>query len=181
VDKEGAKTREKELSPWTERQGVVSFVILIVLCLSFYTLGIFVGRWSSNNTSSQITNNPAMAASMRYNGANAGANETAKDKTSEEKPIIEPKNSFLPSNSEKYSVQVASPNSQEEADKIVEKLRKIGLDSVHVIAPQPNSVAQFYIVRVGPYDVDTARQVAEELQNDHNFRGVQVMPKQTKP
>lgn len=180
MDKEGVKTREKELSPWTERQGVVSFVILIVLCLSFYTLGIFVGRWSSNNTTVQATNNPVMAASMRYSGASAETNEVAKDKT-EEKSIVEPKNSFLPSNSEKYSVQVASPDNQEEADKIVEKLRKIGLDSVHVIAPQPNSVAQFYIVRVGPYDVDTARQVAEELQNDHNFRGVQVMPKQTKP
>ncbi len=187
MDKERGQTRERELSPWTERQGVISFVVLIILCLSFYTLGIFVGRWSNNNAVATVnvsantlptnlpSNNPA-SSSLRL-GSSAAGNNTKDTSQASEKPFSEQKKDFLSSNSEKYSVQVASPTTQEEADQIVEKLRKIGLDSVHIISPQPNSVAQFYAVRVGPYDVDTARQVAEELQRDHNFKNVQVMPR----
>jgi len=178
VDKERARTRERELAPWTERQGVISFVILLILCLSFYVLGIFVGRWSNsvstanaaNAISLNTTNTPN--PSKRLEPSNAAA-ENATEAT--EKPVLEQKKDFLPNNSEKYYIQVTSAPSQEEADKVVEKLRKVGIDSVHVVAPQANSVAQFYVVKVGPYDVDTARQVAEELQQEHNFKGIQVM------
>lgn len=184
MDKERGQTRERELSPWTERQGVISFVVLIILCLSFYTLGIFVGRWSSSNAVTTASSLPANSlsantsanSSLRLGSSTPAANSKDTSQTAE-KPFTEQKKDFLSSNSEKYSVQVASPTTQEEADHIVEKLRKIGLESVHIISPQPNSVAQFYAVRVGPYDVDTARQVAEELQRDHNFKNVQVMPR----
>lgn len=186
MDKERGQTRERELSPWTERQGVISFVVLIILCLSFYTLGIFVGRWSTNNSaaianslptnslSTNVATNPSLRLGSSTSTPAANPKETPQPA---EKPFTEQKKDFLASNSEKYSVQVASPTTQEEADHIVEKLRKIGLDSVHIVSPQPNSVAQFFAVRVGPYDVDTARQVAEELQKDHNFKNVQVMPR----
>lgn len=173
MDKERGRTREKELPPWTEFQGVVSFVVLLILCLSFYVLGIFVGRWSNNPSTTSAYSAPVdkeIDPSKRLD-------PTKEDSASNEKSFIDPKKDFLPDNKEKYYIQVASASSQEDSDKIVEKLRKIKIDSVHVIAPQPNSVAQFYVVRVGPYDVDTARQVAEELQQEHNFKGIQVMPK----
>lgn len=186
MDKERGRTRERELPPWTEFQGVVSFVILLILCLSFYVLGIFVGRASNSGSSTTSAHSVSLGASfldVKNKETNPSkrldpslASETT-DKA--EKIFIEQKKDFLPDNSEKYYIQVASASSQEESDKIVGKLRKIKIDSVHVLAPQPNSVAQFYVVRVGPYDVDTARQVAEELQQEHSFKGIQVMPKPT--
>lgn len=175
MDKERERTRERELSPWTERQGVFSFVILLVLCLSFYVLGIFVGRWSNNKVTAtaNVTSVDPPNPSKRLDPT--VANQVTPKAT--EPPLIEQKKDFLPNNTEKYYIQVASVSSQEEADKIVEKLRKAKMDSVHIVIPQENSVAQFYVVKVGPYDVDTAHQVAEELEREHNFRGIQVMSK----
>ncbi|KAF0242408.1 MAG: Sporulation related domain-containing protein [bacterium] len=173
MDKERERTRERELAPWTERQGVISFVILLVLCLSFYVLGIFVGRWSNSKVTAtaNITSVATPIPSKRLDPT--AANGATPEAT--EKPLIEQKKDFLPNNTEKFYIQVTSAPSQEEADKVVEKLRRLNIDSVHVVAPQENSVAQFYVVKVGPYDVDTARQVAEELEREHNFRGIQVM------
>lgn len=181
MDKERGRTRERELPPWTEFQGVVSFVILLILCLSFYVLGIFVGRASNNGSTITSANATSLSAKDKEANPSKRLDPVLASEREEkgEKTFIEQKKDFLPDNSEKYYIQVASASSQEDSDKIVEKLRKIKIDSVHVIAPQPNSVAQFYVVRVGPYDVDTARQVAEELQQEHNFKGIQVMPKPT--
>lgn len=178
MDKDRGRTRERELPPWTEFQGVVSFVVLLILCLSFYVLGIFVGRWSNNNSITTSANTSSITTKDPIPSKRLDPNPTIENRAeTSEKAFIEQKKDFLPDNSEKYYIQVASASSQEDADKIVETLRKIKIDSVHLIAPQPNSVAQFYVVRVGPYDVDTARQVAEELQQEHNFKGIQVMPR----
>jgi hypothetical protein len=167
-----AKEPSRETNSWNERQGIFSFVLLIALCLSFYAMGLYVGRWSNMPAQSAAKADVNLNNTPTVSAAAATPLEVTANGT-EEKPATLP----LPTG-ERYSVQVATADTQIQADAIVEKLRRAGFESVHAVAPEPNSVAQFYTVRVGPYDVDTARQVADELQREHGYKAVQVMPRQ---
>jgi cell division septation protein DedD len=157
----------------SERQGIFSFLLLMILCFSFYAMGLYVGRWSSAPPASAANNEMrspevTQASILPAATAEATAPPTAPENASE---------LSLPPAAEKYAVQVATAGTQTEADEILERLRRVGFESVHAIAPEPNSVAQFFAVRVGPYDLETARQVAAELQTEHGFKSVQVMPR----
>lgn len=173
------KEDRRDKGVWSDRQGVVSFLVLMLLCSSFFTLGLYIGR-SSNVSSASITpTNSTISNNITDKSQPAAltkSNEAATPNNSDPKTNID-NDAPLTTASDKFAIQVATANTQIEADQIIEKLRRAGFESVHVITPEPNSVAQFYAVRVGPYDIETARQVATELQQEHGFKNVQVMPK----
>jgi cell division septation protein DedD len=148
-------TREHGL--WTGRQLFLSLTILSILCASFYLMGLYIGRWSSMPSA---TSNAAVEAPQ----------------PAVQQATIQPM--VLPPPSEKYSVQIISTETQTEADEVLKRLRLAGFDSAHVIEPKPDSVSQLYIVRVGPYKLEIANQVADELRLEHGFKDVQVMPRQ---
>jgi cell division septation protein DedD len=159
------KEKERDQAIWTGRQMLASLAILTILCGGFYSMGLYIGRWSSmpGSVSSAAIEPSAQAA------------ETGQGSATE---AVAPDQAILPPPSEKYSVQIAPANSREEADEILKRLRNAGFDSAHILEPEPDSVAQFYIIRVGPYKPDIAEQVAEELRQEHGFKNVQVMPRQ---
>lgn len=163
----------QSFSLWSDRQGIITFILLMTLCLSFYVVGVYIGRLSNSSTATAATlssKESKIVAANQLAPLTLPAQEAPKgDKTEAVKSVA----------SEKYSIQVAATSTQEEADIVVDKLRKAGLDSAHIIAPAPNSVTQFFAVRVGPYDPKTAHQVAEELQKNQDFKGVQLMLRQT--
>lgn len=163
----------QSFSLWSDRQGIITFILLMTLCLSFYVVGVYIGRLSNGGTATAATL-PSKESKMIAANQPTPLTAPTKEATKGDKP-----EAVKPATGEKYSIQVAATSTQEEADVIVDKLRKAGFDSAHIIAPAPNSVAQFFAVRVGPYDPKTARQVAEELQKDQDFKGVQLMLKQT--
>jgi hypothetical protein len=150
------QTRDQGL--WTGRQLFLSLCLLTMLCAGFYLMGLYIGKWSSM----PAQGNAELKASPAIVERTVSADTQAVT---------------LPPPSEKYSIQVASVESQADADELLKKLRRAGFDSAHKIEPEPNSVNQIYMIRVGPYKLDIAHQVADELRQEHGFKDAQVMPR----
>ena len=163
-------------SLWNGYQLFFSLTILTILCGSFYLMGLYIGRWSSVPAGSSINVEPKAQAStapsetptLPQSAAEPNANAASNSLTPPE----------LAPSSDKYSVQITTTGTKAEANEIILKLRKAGFDSAHVVDPEPNSVVQFYTVKVGPYKLDVAQQVAEELKNEHGFDSAQITTRQ---
>ena len=136
----------------------MSLCLLTMLCAGFYMMGLYIGRWSSMPAQGNAELKAAPAIVERTVSADTQA-------------------VTLPPPSEKYAVQVASVESQTDADEMLKRLRRAGFDSAYKIEPEPDSVSQLYMIRVGPYKLDIAQQVADELRQEHGFKDVQVMPR----
>src|SRR5262249_41657226 len=141
----------REYGLWSGRQVILIFSLLMIFCLGFYVMGLYVGRWSSLQTST-LANVETKAVETKAQPTQTTRVATPVDtantpSATETQPIVPP-------TSEQYSVQIATATTQSEADDVVNKLRRAGFDSAHIVAPEPNSVAQFYVVRVGPYKLE---------------------------
>lgn len=137
------------------KQLILCFSLITLLCLGFYAMGLYIGRLSTSQ------------AEPRYTAA-AVAPAVSSPETKE--PVTSAQKSETGS---KYSVQIATTNTRQEAEEIVAKLQKSGFDSVRII--DPDSSASFYTVRVGPFKLDIAEQVTKELQQDLGFQHAQIL------
>ncbi|MBL8148406.1 MAG: SPOR domain-containing protein [Blastocatellia bacterium] len=150
---------------WTGKQFLVIFCLMMVLSLSFYSLGLYIGKnstVSSTTISSASTSNEAKRVEKSDKGSKSAASAQQQ----------------LPPPGDRYSVQIATAQTQEEAEEFLKKLQKSGFDSAHIVASESGSNTQFYVIRVGPYKLEIARQVAEELQKEHGFKDAQILTKE---
>ncbi|MEW6731411.1 MAG: SPOR domain-containing protein [Acidobacteriota bacterium] len=163
------RTREQGL--WSGRQIVAVFSLLTILCIGFYSLGLYIGRWS---------NAPAVSAADAEPTARSQSGQAYSVSAADTNTTL----ATLPEiaqTGDKYTVQVATTATEKDASELVQKLRQSGFDSAHLVtaqAAQADIEANSYTVFVGPYNLETAHQVAEELQREHSFSDVKVIPHQ---
>ncbi len=134
------------------KQLILCFSLITLLCLGFYVMGLYIGRLS---TSQAEVSNGYRAATV------VSASPTVKAPLQQSEA------------GSKYSIQIATTATRQEAEEIVLKLQKSGFDSARVIDPDAN--ANFYTVRVGPFKLDIAEQVTKELQQDLGFQQVRIL------
>lgn len=135
------------------KQLILCFSLITLLCLGFYTMGIYIGRLSTSQAETRSSHRAAVVA--------PAIPTTIKEATPQQ------------SEASKYSVQIATTATRQEAEEIVAKLQASGFDSVRII--EPDSTANFYTVRVGPFKLDIAEQVTKELQQDLGFQHAQIL------
>lgn len=135
------------------KQLILCFSLITLLCLGFYVMGLYIGRLS---TSQAEASNGYRAATV------VPATPTVKAPLSQQSEA-----------GSKYSIQIATTATRQEAEEIVLKLQKSGFDSARIIDPDAN--ANFYTVRVGPFKLDIAEQVTKELQQDLGFQQARIL------
>ncbi|MCS6884088.1 MAG: SPOR domain-containing protein [Acidobacteriota bacterium] len=116
------------------------FTVFTLFCLGFYTMGLYIGKMSREN--------PATAAT-----SNLKSTEIATE---------QPSTRLIAEAQDLYSIQIAATASQEEAKQLLEQLYNAGFESAHIVKPQDMNL---YAVRVGPFKLETAEQIAAKLQN----------------
>ncbi len=149
------------------------FFALVLVCALFFSLGFSLGRRTSAAVGSTLQNLPntasapvarpaavknnATGSTVREQKAQAGAAEATPSASSKSSPVNSP--APQASSSGTYYVQVAAVTRQEDADSLVEALKK---KQYPVAALKGASSDKYFHVQVGPYadlkDAETMRQ-----------------------
>lgn len=164
--------KDTEITLGTGRMLAIFFALVLV-CALFFSLGFSLGKRTSAAVGSTLQNLPNPTSSPVSRPApvknSAGGSATVKEQksqlsASEQPPTASFKgstNSPLPqaSSSGTYYVQVAAVTQQEDADSLVEALKK---KQYPVAALKSASSDKYFHVQVGPYgdlkDAETMRQ-----------------------
>lgn len=157
-----------------ERRPALWLLCTLVVSAIFFALGIMVGRWSTTNTS-QPGARPGTTSTV--NAKPASEPTTAPPSTAATVPSSAPPTSTSeaqaqssPDLSRRFSLLIATYNSQDKAQALVKRLEEQGYAEIRTTEPRAGDSRKAFSVLVGHYTRDEATAAAARLRMDDDPR-----------
>jgi cell division septation protein DedD len=159
---------------WDQRQGITSFFILVSVCLVFYILGFYVGRWSSVPAASfgVSTNRPVNNGEM----SPAATDSETLPLVAAEPADPEQNASSTASKNTDHSRDNANANSANSANTTI-TTNGVATTTTNTAATASTAEQQFVVRIAGASSIAEARQLESRLRQA-GFEGIEVVAPQ---
>jgi hypothetical protein len=158
----GTETRHSALEELyrDERRPAILLLGALLIAVLFFALGIMVGRWMSTDNSARPSAQPVATPQPAPTNATLPAAQT-----NQQPPNANAASNPQGNSARRYSLLIATFNTPEEAQPLIQRLEDAGYKDVRTSTPRTNERQPKFSILVGHYTRDEADQLAARMRS----------------